>query len=261
MLLLPDWILCALVVSVAAEAPTAAPPAKVLWQSGQEHLQNGDSDKAIFYFKESLKLDPDLACNYLSLAAAYADQGKDILAALNLGFYVEKRPDHLAARLYYADMLVKQQRPQEARVQFERFIADGQDRAELADEHLVHCHTCLVAIYEAEADEYHEHLNRGLGLFQLACERETLPDPNGECSVESLLFRAAGELMAARRGRRDEARASWYLHRIWSRLGQKQQALRWLRVAVAAAPFDTLTPAERRGLHLAWVCYQQEGRK
>lgn len=261
MLLLPDWMLCALVVPVAADAPPPPSPALVLWQCGQERLGNGDSDKAIFYFQESLKVDPDLACNYLSLAAAYADLGKEKLATQNLGLYVEKRPDHLTARLYYADMLVKQERPQEARVQFERFIADGQDRAQLADEHLIHCHTCLVAIYEAEADEYHEHLNRGLGLFHLACERQALPNPDGECSVESLLLRAAGELMAARRTRRDEARASWYLHRIWSRLGQTQPATRWLRVAAAAAPFDALTPAERRGLHLAWVCYQQEGRK
>ena len=140
-------------------------------------------------------------------------------------------------------------------------LADAQERDNLAEEHLIHCHTCLVELYEAAGDEYHEHLNRGLGLYQLACERATLPNPNGNCSVESLLMRSAGELLAARQRRHDEARACWYLSQIWSRLGQRQPATRWLRAAWAAAPFSELTPAETRRLHLAWERFEQEGRK
>jgi hypothetical protein len=252
-------ILCALLLS----ADPAPPPtqAETLWQRAQEIMLNGDSDKAIPLFQESLKLDPDLARNHLSLAAAYADKGEDNLSLLHLGRFVQMQPTHLAARLHYADMLVRLGHPAAARVQYERFLADAQLRDGLAEEHLVHCHTCLVQLYEADGDYYHEHLNRGLGLYVLACQRATLPDPDGECSVEGLLFRAAGELTAARRSRHDEARACWYLYQIWSRLGQKQPATKWLRAAEAAAPLGGLTPAETRSLHLAWTLFQQEGRK
>jgi len=256
---LPAWFFCALLFPAATDPVPA--PAVVVWQRGQDLLRGGDSDKAILCFQQSLKLDPALARNHLSLAAAYADQGQDNLALLHLGRYVQLQPSHLAARVHYADMLLRLEQAAAARVQYERFLADAQDHAELAEEHLVRCHSCLVEIYEATADEYHEHLNRGLGLYQLACQRATLPDPNGELSVESLLFRAAAELLEARRTRHDEARACWYLHQIWSRLGQKQPATHWLRAAEAAAPFGELTPAETRGLHLAWERFQEEGRK
>ncbi len=98
-------------------------------------------------------------------------------------------------------------------------------------------------------------------MYQLACQRAALPDPNGELSVESLLFRAAGELMAARLSRSDEARACWYLHQIWARLGQKQPATHWLRAAQAAAPLGELTAAETRDLYLDWQHFQHESRK
>jgi hypothetical protein len=49
-----------------------------------------------------------------------------------------------------------------------------------------------------------------------------------------------------------EARPSWYLHGIWSRLAQRRQALRCLRRAEEAAPFSTaLTASEKRDLYLA----------
>jgi tetratricopeptide (TPR) repeat protein len=257
----PAWIFCALLLPGGTDPAPPPAPAMVLWQRGQELLRNGDSDKAIPCFQESLKLDPDLACNHLSLAAAFADQGKENLAVLHLGSYVAKQPDHLAARLHYADMLLRLEKPQAARVQYERFLADAQNHDELAAEPLIHGYKSLVAIYEAMGDGYHEHLYRGIGLYQLACQRAALPDPNGELSVEGLLFRAAGELMAARLHRRGEARACWYLHLIWSRLAQKQPATRWLRAADAAVPLDELTPVETRGLYLAWQRFQQESRK
>ena len=146
-------------------------------------------------------------------------------------------------------------------MQYERFIAAAQDDEELANAHLVHCHSRLMEICREASDEYGEHLNRGLGLFHLARQRAALPDPNGELSVESLLCRAAGELMAARLDKPEEARPCWYLYEVWSRLGQKQPAGRWLRAAQAAAPFSELTPSEQRGLHVAWELFQQDGRK
>jgi len=261
MLPFPAWMLCALLACCGSEP--ASPPTKALtlWQQGQDLLRNGDSDKAIPCFQESLKADPDLAQNHLSLAAAYSDLGQDKLAVLHLGRYVAKRPDHLAARLHYADMLWQAEQFHAARAQYERFLADAQDHDEVAEDALIHGYTSLVSIYEALGDDYHEHLNRGLGLYQLACQRAALPDPDGELSVQGLLFRAAAELMAARQSRRDEARACWYLHLTWSRLGQQQPAARWLRAAEAAAPLGELTPAEMRDLHLAWQHFQQARHK
>ena len=64
-------------------------------------------------------------------------------------------------------------------------------------------------------------------------------------SAESLLCKAAGELILARRERPDEARPCWYLFEVWSQLAQRQPAARWLRAAEDAAPFSYLTPAER----------------
>jgi tetratricopeptide (TPR) repeat protein len=261
----PAWTHSALlflaVFAVAADPLPPSTPALALWQRGQEVMRDGDTEKAISFFQESLKLDPDLARTHLSLAAAYADRGQENLALVHLDRYVHMQPQHLVARLHYADMLLRAQQPAAARIQYERFIAEVQEHETLAEEHVVHCHSQLMEICAATGDEYAEHLNRGIGLYHLACQRAALPDPNGELSVEGLLFRAAAELMTARQHRPDEARPCWYLHEVWARLGQKQPAARWLRNAEGAALLSELTPAEKRGLHLAWNQFQQEGRK
>ena len=137
----------------------------------------------------------------------------------------------------------------EARAEFEAAVAEAQDELPLS--HLIHCHSRLTQIAEAEEEKYDEHLNRGIGLYLLARERAALPDPDGELSVEGLLCRAAGELTLARLERPDEARPSWYLYKVWSRLAQRRPALRSLREASDRAPFSYLTPAEQRGLQLA----------
>jgi tetratricopeptide (TPR) repeat protein len=250
----PAWTFCALFFIGSAVAAGPVTPAMKLWQQGQTLMAAGNSAEAIAYFQQSLKADPDLARNHLSLAAAYADQGRDELALIHMDRYVRMQPDHYEARLHYADMLLRSQQETAARVQYEMFIADVQDREGLADEHLVHCHSRLMEIYEAAEDEYGEHLNRGLGLFHLARRRAAVDDPDDELPVEGLLFRAAGELMAAWKCRPDEARPCWYLSEVWSRLGQRQPADKWLRRAEAAALLSHLTPSETRGLHLALGC-------
>ena len=109
-------------------------------------------------------------------------------------------------------------------------------------------------IAEAGEDGYGEHLHRGIGLFLLARQRAVLPDPEGALSSEALLCKAAGELTLAHLAKTDEARPSWYLHEVWSRLAQQQPARRFLREAAQAAPFSYLTAAEQRSLQLACQC-------
>ena len=108
-------LFCALLLRTAADPTPPSAPALTLWQRGQSLLVQGDSEKAIPCFQQSLKLDPDLARNHLSLAAAYADQGEDNLCLLHLGRYVQMEPTHLAARLQYADLLVRLDHPAAAR--------------------------------------------------------------------------------------------------------------------------------------------------
>jgi hypothetical protein len=198
---------------------------------------------------------------HLNLAAAQIERGDQPGAARHLAAYLAAFPDHHIVRKHYAELLLRLHRPHEARAQFERFIAGTQDDPELGPKYLVHCHSRLMEIAEEEGDDYGEHLHRGIGLYLLACERAGLPDPeDGELSVESVLCRAAGELTMAHLARRDEARPCWYLYVVWSRLQQRQPALRHLREADACAPFSGLTPAERRSLELARLGHEAERR-
>jgi hypothetical protein len=223
-------------------------------------LEDGRTGEAVAAFRASLRLDPAEARNHLSLAAAYLAEDRAGLAAAQLREYLEAEPRHLVVRAHYAELLLKLDRPAEARAQFERFAADAQDDPALADEHLVHCHSRLMEVAESEGDDYAEHLHRGIGLYLLARQRAALAGPGGELPAEGLLCKAAGELAQARQCRPGEARPCWYLHEVWSCLAQPQPAARWLRAAEAAAPFTYLTAAERRGLQVACRAAAAESR-
>jgi predicted Zn-dependent protease len=226
------------------------------WQEGQQAIVDGRTDEAIARFQESLRLDPKLARNHLSLAAAYLAQGRDKQAAPHLASYLAAQPDHLVVRAHYADLLMRLARPLDARDQFQRFIADAQDHDELARQHLVHCHSRLMEIAEAQEDAYNEHLHRGIGLYHLACRRAQLHEENSRLTVEGLLCKAASELTMARLERPQEARPHWYLYEVWTLLGQHQPAGRCLRTAAATAAMSYLTPFEQRELFLA--CHQSD---
>jgi hypothetical protein len=187
----------------------------------------------------------------LTQAAAYLDKGNDDGACAELAKYLVYNPEHLVIRLHYAELLLRTRHPAAARREFERFAADAQGEEKLPLQHLVHCHSQLMELAEARDDEYQEHLNRGIGLFYLACECDGRPETRERLSEEALLCLAAGELSLARKKRPDEARPCWYLYRVWSRLDQCLPAQRNLRRAEDNAPFSDLTPAEQRGLFLA----------
>jgi tetratricopeptide (TPR) repeat protein len=252
------WLLSVIGVARAGEPTTPTTPAQLLWQRGQDLMLDGAPDQAITCYRQSLKLEPKLTQNHLSLAAAFLARGEDEKAAESLARYVDLQPDHLMARAHYAELLLRLNRPEPARVQFERFIADIQDRAELAEEHLVHCHSRLMEIAEAAEDDYAAHLHRGIGLYFLARARAQVGDADQARHAESLLCKAAGELALARQCRPDEARPCWYLFEVWSHLALRQPATRSLQAAEAAAAFTYLTPAEQRSLQLAWRQWQGE---
>ncbi len=242
--------LCCFGSDPAPPAP-AADSAMKLWEQGQQAMLDGKADEAIADYRASLRINPALARNYLSLAAAALEKGQEADAAQFLADYLRRQPDHTLVRLHYADLLVKIGRPRDACGQFHQFIADAQPRPELAAEHLIHCHSQLMEIAAAGEDDYGEHLHRGIGLYLLAKQRAELPESAGGISAEGLLCKAAGELTLAYRNRPDEARPCWYLSAVWTELAQPRPAARWLHSADAAAPFSYLTPSERDALRLA----------
>lgn len=188
---------------------------------------------------------------HLNRAVALLEKGADGEALPYLERYVAERPDQLVARANLGELLFRQKKFNDSRLHFELFIGLAQEQGDAAFRYLIHCHSRLVEIAEEQADAFGEHLNRGIGLYLLACKRASEPDPDGDCSVDSLLCRAAGELREARREQPDESRTHFYLYEVYSRLGQHAAAREALAAADSHALLSRLTPLERRQLQMA----------
>jgi len=237
--------------ALVALEPESGSAAAALWEQGQAAMRVGQPEKAVESYEQSLATDAAFTRNHLSLAAAYLEMGKDTEACVHLAKYVAAHPEHGIVRMHYAELLVRLHRAKEGRAEYEQFIADLQDQEDESVHGMIHCHSRLMELAEAEEDDYAAHLHRGIGLYLLARERIALAAAAGDLSAEGLLCKAAGELSMARTLRPAEARPCWYLYAVWSRLAQQQPARRCLREAGAAAPFTFLTPAEQRSLQLA----------
>jgi tetratricopeptide (TPR) repeat protein len=251
-------VLAGCVVLVMAPEPLPDTPAVRLWQTGQDAMLQGQPDKALDHFRQSLDADPTLARNWLSMAAAYLEKADDRQAALCLSRYLVLQPDHYIVRTHYCELLCRLKQPAEARRQLERFVADIQDHDALAGQHLASAHGRLMEMAAAANDDYGEHLHRGIGLYCLACRNELFAAPDGPISREGLLCRAAGELALATQERPDLARPCWYLHCVWAALAQHHPATRWLRATESNASSGDLTATERRRLELACSRWQTE---
>ena len=236
---------------IALEAEGDEKTASGLWEQGQEAMRQKQPNRAIGFYEQSLAVDPSRTRTHMSLAAAYLEAGNDEAACTHLARYLAAYPEHVIVRSHYAELLRRLHRDREARREFERFIADAQDNGDEIIRHIVHAHTRLMEIAEGQDDEYGIRLNRGLGLYWLARERTAVKGVDDQLPAEGLLSRAAAELDLAQRERPGEARPCWYLYAVWSQLGQKQFALRWLRRATELVTVTPLTPAETRSLTLA----------
>src|SRR5262245_37146365 len=222
-----------------------------LWEEGQKALDAGDPEGAITLYKLSLLERQPPPRSHLSLAAAYMAKGEEQEACRQLGLFLDKTPDHRNARLYYAELLLKNGKHRDSFGQFERVAADLQLDTHPESKEIIHCHSRMLELAETEEDAYQAHLHRGIGLYWLAQSRAALDDPEGELPAEGLLCKAAGALKSAHNLRPGEARPCWYLHGVWRQLGQSGPAQRWLQLAGDHAPFSYLTAAEQRGLQLA----------
>lgn len=256
MLRLPPPLALLLCLCIFQRAAAEGPSARELWEAGQEAMRLGQTEQAIRCYQASLTADPAFDRNHLSLAAAYLEKGDQEQACPHLSLYLKACPDHLIVRAHYAELLLRLRHLDDARAEFRRFAADAQGQGERYARQLVHCHSRLMELAEAEEDEYGEHLHRGIGLFLLARQRQGEKDDEADPCPETLLCRAAAELTLARAERPDEAQPCWYLYEVWTRLAQRRAALRSLHDADLAAGFTYLTPHEQAGLALA--CRQHQ---
>jgi tetratricopeptide (TPR) repeat protein len=230
-------------------------PGLEYWRLGQAAMGRGHAAEAVDYYELSLAVEPALNANHLGLAAARLELNDEEGACRALRKYVACNPDDWTTRAQFGELLVRSRHYHEARSQFEYAEAAAPEPDKDSWRQSLHFQRRLMEIAEAEEDDYHEHLHRGIGLFYMARRRAGLPQPDGDLPVEGLLCKAAEELAAARKLHPDEARPNWYLYQVWSRLGRQQPALHALQEADKAAPFAFLTPSERRDLHLA--CQQR----
>jgi hypothetical protein len=252
------WLICLGCQTLPPLEPPYKSCASQQWELGQAAMQQGRADEAIRCYEQSLEADPQFTRNHLSLAAAYLVDNDPEKACTHLAEYVAANPDEPVARVRYAELLLRLRRLPEARTQFEQLVCDAQEHTGSAAPDLIQCHSRLMEIAEESKDAYSAHLQRGIGLFLVARERAELPNPDGDLPTESLFCKAAAELTLAYLLRPEEARPTWYLYQVWSRLGQRQPAVCRLREAHATAPFTFLTSAEQCALHLAYQHYQEE---
>jgi tetratricopeptide (TPR) repeat protein len=187
----------------------------------------------------------------LEQAAAALAQGQELAAAVLLEKHLEREPQHLFIRAQVAELFFRQQKWEPSHRHFQECVALSQELGDPAYSYLIHAHSRLVDIAEAEQNVFAEHLHRGLGLYELACHRAKVNDVGKEPSVADILGRAALSLQDARNEDPNAARPHWYLHLIWSRLGQHQAAKQALLQADERKFFAGLTQREKRELQMA----------
>lgn len=238
--------------TIPAQPASTTPTAADLWQQGQDAMLLDKPDQAILCYRESLRLDPTLARNFLSLAAAHLQKNEDEKALPWLARYVAVQPDHVVIRSHYAELLCKVGQMDAAQVQFQRFVADVQRTDRQPIPRLIQAHTRLMEIAARRGDTHGEQLHRGIGLYWLAWLKAERKDEEDD-SAESLLCQATVYLQQARRVRPESARACWYLHQVWKKLGQQETAQKWLRETTQSAllPGHDLTQSEVHDLELA----------
>lgn len=193
--------------------------------------------------------EPPPARDDLTAAAEKLDRGDDAGALPHLQAHVAAHPDAVMIRAYLAELHLKLGHPADSRAEFERVIATAQfTPAGPARRHLVHCHTRLMEIADADGDPFAEHLHRGIGLFLLVKQWDADPDRRDDAAAEQTLAKAAVALRRARDEKPGDPRTNLYLADVYDRLGQPSAATAARRAAKAGLPDGTLTAWETERL-------------
>jgi hypothetical protein len=166
---------------------------------------------------------PDPAPDHLTLVAECLERGDQANAAVHLEAYVRLHPEQIMFRAQLAEMLVRIDHDDAAKIQFERFAADARKATGAPKEHLVHVHTRLMEIGQRQGDRFAELYHRGVGLFLLVKEEDTKPKRDEEF-CEEMLCQAFKALNEAKELNSDDARLRMQLAEVYDRMGNRRAA-------------------------------------
>lgn len=188
--------------------------------------------------------EPVEPADLLTLAAECMQRGDEPAAAAHLDAYVRAHPDQLMFRAHLAELLLRVDRPADAKAHFERFVAGAQAATGPPHDHLVHCHTRLMEIGQKTDDRFAELFHRGVGLVLLAADAD-------DDTREEILCQALRALVEAKELRPTDPRVQLYLADAHDLAGNRRAA----DVARAAARNlgrpGALTPTESARLGLS----------
>src|SRR5260370_29262619 len=143
------WLLCLGCHSLLpVDSAEDVQGAEQLRQQGQAAMRRGEPDEAIRCYSESLAADPGRAESHLGLAGAYLEKKDPGAACVHLAINVDAHPEQLVVRARYAELLARLHRSQEARNEFEQFIAAAQEQRGPAAKRLIDCHSRLAEMAE-----------------------------------------------------------------------------------------------------------------
>jgi predicted Zn-dependent protease len=180
----------------------------------------------------------------LTLAGEALSRGDDTTAATHFESYIGKHPDQLMFRLYLADLLFKLQRLPEARLHYERFVADAESAPGSPKNNLVHCRTRLMEIAQHSGDRFAELLHRGIGLALLAKVSREAESAEPSAMREEILCTAIQTLREAARLKPHDPRVQVYLAEAYDRAGNRAAAATARAAARNNALPGDLTPTE-----------------
>ena len=193
---------------------------------------------------------PDSLDDPLTLAAECLERGDQPAAVTHLDAYVRLHPEQIMFRAHLAELLLKLDRLEESKRQFEEFIFAAQEATGPPRSHLVHCHTRLMEIGQREDDGFDEAFHRGVGLLLLMKQQEAASDRPDGGMMEEILCKALAALHEAKELQPEDSRVHFYLAEAYDRAGNRRAA----DVARAAARnhafHSSVTPQEHRRLSL-----------
>ena len=185
----------------------------------------------------------------LTQAAQSLSRGDQSTAARHLQTYVDQHPDQLMFRAQLAELLLRLDRLDEAKSQFEQFVLAAQQTKGATNDHMVHCHTRLMEIAQRNGERFDEVFHRGLGLLLLVqrLERES---GRADETREEVLCQAIQALNQARQMRPTDPRTHLSLAEDYLDAGNRRSARVAFATARNLAVPGGLTPAEQDQLGL-----------
>ncbi|QJW97319.1 tetratricopeptide repeat protein [Frigoriglobus tundricola] len=170
-------------------------------------------------------------------------------AATHLNSYVCAHPDQPLFRLQLAELYLRGARPADARLQYERFIADAQSGPPAIRPYIVTAHIKLMEIAQRSGNRFGELFHRGVGLLLLVEEQDRAANRD-EKFCEEMLCKALRALTDAKELKPGDPRVRIYLADALDRTGNRRAAAAERSAARMLLPSSEMTAAERRPMLL-----------